>query len=381
MCGLVGIAGDLAFKDEIVMKRMFLADFFRGQDSTGLAAVRTAGNVLIAKVASHPIDLFDMTRFKTALTGSTSKVFIGHNRAATRGATSSFNAHPFTYEHITGAHNGTLTTASHKALEDAIGEKFDVDSQALFKAIAVLGIKEAISLCEVGRTSTDGAWALTWYDSKEDSLNFLRNKHRPLWHAFDKDGKRVLWASEWPMISASVKLNPEAYDLFSDDDGCSFFYFEEDLHYKFDLTELKAGGGRPKPVVKTIKGKEPASAYSYNDDDPFQMGFHGDRLNTGGASGGTTTSQTLGTGPANTRPLHMTGDASSPFAGMMSKGEFNLWTTDTASSIPSCSWCHEPIVYEEVGHVVLERVKAVIGPCCSGNKNYNKFLAINMPSL
>jgi glucosamine 6-phosphate synthetase-like amidotransferase/phosphosugar isomerase protein len=117
MCGLVGIAGKLTVKDEATMKRLFLLDFFRGPDSTGLAAVRGDGNIHVSKLASHPIDLFDSARFKTALSGYNSKIFLGHNRYATKGKVNANNAHPYHYGDIVGAHNGTLSISSWRALE------------------------------------------------------------------------------------------------------------------------------------------------------------------------------------------------------------------------------------------------------------------------
>ena len=67
MCGLVGIAGDLSYKDEKFMKRLLVLDYFRGTDSTGLAAIRKGGEAVISKAAVNPLDLFDMSSFEKAL--------------------------------------------------------------------------------------------------------------------------------------------------------------------------------------------------------------------------------------------------------------------------------------------------------------------------
>jgi predicted glutamine amidotransferase len=99
-----------------------------------LAAVRSNGDVKIAKAAASPPELFYDTGFREALNGNQSRAFIGHNRLATRGVVNPFNAHPFQFGHITGAHNGTLeTSCKWKLRRLGIGEKFDVDSQALFR--------------------------------------------------------------------------------------------------------------------------------------------------------------------------------------------------------------------------------------------------------
>ena len=128
MCGLVGIAGNLEYKDEATMKRMLILDYFRGTDSTGFAAVKVKEDeVLMTKIASHPIDLFDMGAFKKALNGNTSKVFLGHNRAATVGKVNAVNAHPFQVGDILGVHNGTLDKDSWKRLDETLGYDTDVD--------------------------------------------------------------------------------------------------------------------------------------------------------------------------------------------------------------------------------------------------------------
>lgn len=152
MCGLVGIAGNLLYQDEFTMKRLLMADYFRGPDSTGFAAIRTNGDAFVAKLASNPIDLFNQKNFDTALNGNASRAFIGHNRAATRGKVVSANAHPFHFGSIVGAHNGTLDQESWDRLEEKLGEKYTVDSMALIAAIDKLGIEKTIKLCNEGKT-------------------------------------------------------------------------------------------------------------------------------------------------------------------------------------------------------------------------------------
>src|SRR6185369_5091848 len=106
-----------------------------------------------------------------------------------------------------------------------------------------------------------GAWAITWYDQNEGSLNFLRNQHRPLRYAFEQGFQRMFWASEWWMIREALVSSPNEYKLFTQNIGneknVGFFEFDADVHYKFDIAELVEGGKkRPKPVCKVIKGRE-----------------------------------------------------------------------------------------------------------------------------
>lgn len=363
MCGLVGIAGDLEFKDEATMKRLLLLDYFRGPDSTGFASIKIDGEARVSKISSHPLDLFEYPKFKTALSASTSKVFLGHNRAATRGGVSTFNAHPFHYDHIVGAHNGTLDYQSVNRLEDAIGEKYAVDSMSLFAAIAKLGIKDAIELCAEGRDSQTGAWSLTWYDQNEGTLNFLRNTHRPLWYAFSADFKKIFWASQWEMISNAVQMSNNPYTLYTEPKtGNRFWSTQENTHYKIDVTVLRLGGDkRPKMVARTIKGREPAPVVATAGHTPFPAG------NT--IHGTTTTSRLTGTGSQTNQDIsprnliHLFGSHENPLAGYLPPEKFQ----DLVKY--GCSWCQADIPYDAKGITIFERDDIILCAECSGHKN------------
>jgi hypothetical protein len=374
MCGIVGIAGDLAYKDEATMKRLLVLDVFRGVDSTGLAAVRTGGEVKIGKLASHPFDLFDVPKFKDALNGNASRAFIGHNRAATKGVVNTYNAHPFQFDHITGVHNGTLHHTSHKALEDALGEKFNVDSQAIFAAISKLGVKEAFKLIE-------GAWSIVYHNAMDGSINFLRNKERPMWYAYTKDFKRLIWASEWPMIEAAMRMG-QGYEVFKEDKtGYQFFSTQEDLHYSWELQKLKDGStARPKPVVFELKGKEPApvSYVSTGGHDPFQRttttNMNGGGQNTSrNAQGNITQLPMLGTttnspgttpskndnSPPSERIVHLLGDATRPFAGLITPESF------ASMSKHGCGFCKKQVSIHDQGITIYERDDLVLCTECT----------------
>ncbi len=358
MCGLIGIAGKLEFKDEATIKRLLIYDYFRGPDSTGIAVVdKEASSAKVVKIASHPLDLFDMNKFKTALIGYQSSVFMGHNRAATRGVVNGINAHPYEFGHIVGAHNGTLDLSSFRALEDALGEKFDVDSQAIFAAIAKLGIKKTVPLLQ-------GAWALVWFDFEEKTLNFLRNKERPFWYAYSKEFDRIFWASEWPMIDAALKLSAQGYDLHTDPEkGYRFWQTPEDMHLKFDIEKLRAGGdSRPKPVACELKGKAPAPVVTTATagTSPFP---HNNNTGSGSGSGGRTTSTTTSRGTLHTSTsdtlVHLFGNKTAPFAGFITAEKF------AEMAKYGCSWCGTDVEFEEVGVTVFERDNTVLCPSCS----------------
>jgi predicted glutamine amidotransferase len=381
MCGLVGIAGNLVTKDEVAMKKLLMFDYFRGPDSTGLAAVRTNGDVKIAKNAGAPTDLFYDARFREALNGNLSRAFIGHNRLATRGGINPFNAHPFQFGHITGAHNGTLESADKWALEDKLGQKFDVDSQALFAAIAEFGVEEVIPMLRSSdNTSQSSAWALVWHDQNEGTINFLRNQHRPLWYGYEKGFKRLFWGSTWEIVDNAVRMDPNTYDMHVED-GTSHKYwsFEADVHYKFELASLCAGSTeRPKPRAKPLKGKEPVAAASTGHANPFGFRPTG-KSNTHGASTSTdngtrtnnfstTTSRGKSQSGTSTKGnivsfYHLFGDKERPYAGWIKEERF------AEIARHGCTWCGDPVTYGQPGVTVFDRDDMVLCPklTCSGH--------------
>lgn len=371
MCGLVGIAGKLTAKDEATMKRLLLLDYFRGPDSTGMAAIRGDGTIHLSKLASHPLDLFDSNRFKAALSGYNSKIFLGHNRYATKGKINAMNAHPYHCDHIVGAHNGTLSISSWRALEKAVGEDFEVDSQAVIAAIAKLGIAETVPLLQ-------GAWSLTWYDQTENTLNFLRNDERPMWYAYTKDFDRIFWASEWAMIDAATKMSAApAYELYHDDKMFRFWETDVDLHYKFDMDAFKDSKLDVKPTVVQRKGKEapPASTGNY---DPFNRGDwsnpttysggysppkNGTSTPNSGVPSSTTTSPSRSVLPKKKDSIdnvvNLFGTRLSPLAGMVTEDKF----AELAKY--GCSWCQSDVDYHDVGVTIYERDDILLCPACS----------------
>jgi hypothetical protein len=347
--------GDLHYADEATFKRLLLFDFFRGMDSTGLAAIRNNNQTVISKVDSNPIVLFDMKCFEKSLNFYNSKGFIGHNRAATIGGVTIANAHPFKFEHITGAHNGTLDKESYKYLEDILGGDYGSDSMALFAAIAEYGVEHVIP-------DIEGAWALTWYDAKKDTFNVLKNDQRPLYLAASEDFKQVMWASEWPTLEGAFKTGGGDYKLLSDSEGHTYFPVRNNHLYEFPVGKIVAGNPFDHVddfITKEIKGKEPKKVVvpaGGNSGNPFK------KTNT------STTTARGTTGSSNDDDNKfdvITIISSDPYKDYLTKKEF-----DRIAKY-GCTWCSQDVDIEDEGIKIWKDAEVVLCKSCVSGDDAN----------
>lgn len=375
MCGLVGIAGNLQYNDEVMMKRLFVFDYFRGTDSTGLAMINPKGEHEIVKKACNPLDLFENKQFDKALDARKAWAFLGHNRAATLGAVNNENAHPFQYGDIIGAHNGTIDKASWRRLEQAAGIETSVDSAAIFAAIDAIGIDETMKLIEHGRVSTTGAWALVWYDTKDQTLRFLKNEHRPLYLCVHAKGDRIAWASEWIMLRAAEEMTA-GWDTESDKKGYSYFPLEDDWLYEFPLHDLMGDFSLQdmlKAKTRQIKGKEPAPvSVTTLGTPPFQVGKTGYTTDHKVTSMGTSTQTSGGTGIKTPRVVDLKPITGDPFGGVISYKEF-----EEMSDSGVCSWCGSDVNIFDEGLTVYADEDVVLCKSCTHRHTPDNRIYIN----
>lgn len=120
-------------------------------------------------------------------------IVFGHNRAATRGKLSDENTHPFETKNLTLIHNGTISYG----LGD-YAKLHEVDSGGLAHMIDEKGIEYAAENVEM-------AYALVWYDKRDNTLHFCRNKERPLWVA--ETANAFYYASEKLMLEWILSRN------------------------------------------------------------------------------------------------------------------------------------------------------------------------------
>jgi hypothetical protein len=185
------MAGNLNFNKEQVIKTLLVLSSLRGTDNTGVGVISKNYELKTAKVVGNVFDLLDTHSFNKAFYGNNS-VVIGHSRFGTVGGNVKSATHPFDLGDIVGAHNGTINNKPSIPNHTL----FTTDSEALLEDIRVRGAKEAIG-------NVGGAWALTWFDFRDGTLNFLRNKERELYIASDNQGV-VYWASEKWMLSVAL---------------------------------------------------------------------------------------------------------------------------------------------------------------------------------
>ena len=196
MCGIIGGVGNYGLAGQKMIKMMLLLDQVRGFNSTGIACIDD-NDVYTFKKAVHSTDFLEYRTTNDLMDCGKNKAIIGHNRAATKGAVINANSHPFNHGVITGVHNGTLRNQS--LLKDH--KEFDVDSDNVFYSIDEIGAEPTIALL-------DGAFTLVWWNEEADTLNFVRNKERPLMYAYSQDGKSFYYASEkWMLQVAAAKCN------------------------------------------------------------------------------------------------------------------------------------------------------------------------------
>jgi hypothetical protein len=233
MCGIVGVAGDIGGKEEGVFKRLLEIDTIRGPHSTGILGVDARGQSLVVKKVGTPWELYEYKQcdeiFRKRLT-----ILLGHNRWATRGKVISANAHPFEHDHIVGVHNGTLTQQSLLINH----EKFEVDSDNIFHSISQVGVDETVK-------NLAGAFTLAWYDSEQETMNFIRNNQRPLFICMSENRKTIFWASESWMLEVTLKLaGIKHHPIFEPDPGVLFSY---PIQMNYSPKELEA------PTVRNVE--------------------------------------------------------------------------------------------------------------------------------
>jgi len=212
MCGMIGFHAKtgswVSYKQrEDWLKTMMTVCSLRGEDSAGIALLQEdEKSPEVYKGAVPPwyfINSPIMSKVEARLFNA--HTLLGHCRAATQGAITDNNAHPFKFGSVTLTHNGTIPK---HAIETPVDRSATTDSAMLAALLAEADVDKAHEVLE----NTGGAWAIVWYDERDCSLNFARNAERPLWFGSTPDHKILMWASERWMLSAGQARGGNTFD-------------------------------------------------------------------------------------------------------------------------------------------------------------------------
>ena len=218
MCGIVGFINTTnGYIQGVngVIPDMLAVGTIRGSDSTGL--MKVMGNkVSWMKDAVPGWEFVQQVKVDQFIAGMGSASFVvGHNRWGTRGEASAKNAHPFEHKHICLVHNGTVAR-----VDDLDKKGADVDSEMIAMSLASQGVQETTN-------HLWGAYSLVWYDSDKHTLNFLRNKDRPMWFLttqqkatfFCSEPQMGQWCAERRGFKVLTAESSEVDKLYSFTDG------------------------------------------------------------------------------------------------------------------------------------------------------------------
>lgn len=224
MCGIVGVIGDVTMTGKDVFRDMVDVCQVRGRDATGVIRVKQDKSYSWVKEVGPPSFLFDTRRWEVLERGLAGAL-IGHCRKKTVGMDERKNAHPFDFpdQGICGVHNGTLKKY-HSFPEYSAGK---IDSEVLFEMIANRGPEETFSEIE-------GAFATVWWDNNTGTVNFFRNKERPLYFMWSDDKRMMFFASE-PWMFHVVERRIKAWEP---EDGPKIYALPEDSLWSFEINPM-----------------------------------------------------------------------------------------------------------------------------------------------
>lgn len=205
MCGIGGcvltdgtleLIGDLHVAN--IARSLALDLEHRGQDATGVARISRRGRLKVVK------DHKEAKRFLKDHkgVGHGAKTLLVHTRAKTQGSQyKNDNNHPIQWGPVVGVHNGWINNDDVMFRDFGWKRNAEVDSEALFAAIAMLGAKKALEVIE-------GTAAVGWIDELDQyAMHVARQRWSPLHFAVSARGDFV-FASEAQAVKNVLDMLP-----------------------------------------------------------------------------------------------------------------------------------------------------------------------------
>jgi len=227
MCSLLGVAGPGIVKQDLhVLKQLGMISMLRGIDGTGFYQVnidkdKIKGSLLAKSELDAAFFIKDLENRKSRLLDDIHvDMIMGHTRWATIGEVSPKNSHPFEFDNIVAAHNGTLREWKYQS-------KKKTDSELMFEEVNKSGLKDVLSALE-----EQSAFAVTVFDKKTCKLTFSRNHHRTLSFALLDDRDVLFWHSEMGALKYILGRNGIKAQAVSFDVNKLYTVHPEDIKAK-----------------------------------------------------------------------------------------------------------------------------------------------------
>lgn len=234
-----------------MFEELMLLSNLRGWEGAGFIGQRRDMKLYTHKTMRTGLDLVHSAPFQGMVNdrsgNHTIRLLIGHTRWPTKGDRVIDNVHPHDFPNVIGVHNGTLSRVAGHSVPDGAS-----DSRLLYEAF---NEEDPIGALK----GSTGAYALAWVDKVANTLNLVRNWHRPLWIAKLNVNKKagtmgtLLFSSErifleFVLTRSNQMKNAELEEISA-----------EKL-YTFNLKDLS---GIKEPKITALYPPFTSSGYSY----------------------------------------------------------------------------------------------------------------------